>query len=222
MPNPEPRRGLQFVAGGGLVLLCCALSYRYLDRAAIDYFLGLDPLLVSIFHAVTQLGDSLYSLLLGVGIYLYCRLRQRTVGMRSSEVLARWRARGLFLVLAVASSGLLTDLLKFICGRARPAKLLTEDLYGFYFFETSSKMTSFPSGHSNTAAAVGLVLWYIWPRSWPLGLLLTGGVMLSRVVVLKHYPSDTLAGAYLALVTTFYLAQVFRRRYPAAFSSRST
>jgi undecaprenyl-diphosphatase len=131
-------------------------------------------------------------------------------------VLEYWKQRALFLIFAVARSGLLTDLLKFIFGRARPAKLLTENLYGFYLFETSSRMTSFPSGHSNTAATVALVLWYIWPKSWPLGLLLTAAVMLSRVVVLKHYPSDTLAGAYLAVVTTYYVFRFFQRRVPGA------
>jgi len=64
------------------------------------------------------------------------------------------------------------------------------------------------------------VLWYQWPKSWPLGLLLTAGVMLSRVVVLKHYPSDTLAGAYLAVVTSVYLYRFFSKRYPQIFVPR--
>ncbi len=214
MRNPDFSKGLQFTIAGGGVLLLCALSFFYLDRRAVDFFLAIDPQVVRIFHAITQLGDALYPLSLGVVIYLFCRLRQRLTP--HSAVLECWKQRALFLIFAVASSGLLTDLLKFIFGRARPAKLLTENLYGFYLFETSSRMTSFPSGHSNTAAAVALVLWYIWPKSWPLGLLLTAAVMLSRVVVLKHYPSDTLAGAYLAVVTTYYVFHFFQRRVPGA------
>ncbi len=217
MRNPEQPRGLQFVIGGVVVLLLCALSFFFFDRQAIGYFLASDPALVQIFHAVTQLGDALYPLLLAVGIYLYCYIRQRFMA-QVSAVFECWKQRALFLFFAVASSGLLIDLLKFLFGRARPTKLLTENLYGFYLFETSSRMTSFPSGHSNTAAAVGLVLWYLWPKSWPIGLLLAASVMLSRVVVLKHYPSDTLAGAYLAVVTTFYLARYFDRRFPATFN----
>lgn len=206
------------MAGTVFVLLLCTFSYLFFDRLAINYFLGADPSVVRIFHAITQLGDSLYPLVVGGGLYLFCRLRQGSVlSGEVAQILERWKQRGLFLFFAVASSGLLVDLLKFLFGRARPAKLLTENLYGFYLFETSSKMTSFPSGHSNTAVATALVLWYLWPKSWPLGLLLAGGVMLSRVVVLKHYPSDTLAGAYFAVVTTFYLYHFFRRRCPAAF-----
>jgi undecaprenyl-diphosphatase len=221
MPNPESHRGRLFLAGGVLVTLLCAYSYLDFDRTAISFFLGADPVLVSFFHGLTQLGDSLYALVLGAGLYLWGRFRLRgETAAAVRRTLERWQQRGLFLFVAVAGSGLLTDLIKFICGRARPAKLLTENLYGFYFFETSSKLTSFPSGHSNTAAAIALVCWYIWPKSWPLGLLFTAGVMLSRVAVLKHYPSDTLAGAYLAVVTTCYLYHLFQRRFPALFPLR--
>jgi undecaprenyl-diphosphatase len=218
MRNPESRRGLQFLLGGILILLLCTFSIWFFDRPAINFFLAADASEVRVFRFITQIGDSLYSLVLGAGLYLFCRFRQNFVANdRVIQTLERWKQRGLFLFLAVASSGLLVDLIKFLCGRARPTKLLTENLYGFYLFETSSRMTSFPSGHSNTAAAIGLVLWYLWPRSWPLGLLLAGSVMLSRVAVLKHYPSDTLAGAYIAVVTTFYLYQYFCRRSPAVF-----
>jgi len=200
------------------VLLLCALSYLYFDRMAVAYFLAADPLFVGIFRLVTQLGDALYPLLSGGLIYLVCRQRLRSKPSEALRLrLECWKQRGLFLFFAVASSGLLTDLIKFLLGRARPVKLLTENLYGFYLFETSAKLNSFPSGHSNTAAATALVLWYLWPKSWPLGLLLAGGVMFSRVVVLKHYPSDTLAGAYLAVVTTYYLYQYFKRRSPEIF-----
>ena len=212
MQNPEPCRGLQFTVGAILVLLLCALSFLYFDRLAMNYFLAADPDLVNVFRYMTLPGDALYPLLVGGLLYIFCRLRQRkTLSEEAAGVIERWKQRGLFLFLAVASSGLLVDLLKFLFGRARPAKLLTENLYGFSLFEFSSKMQSFPSGHSNTAMATALVLWYLWPKSWPLGLLLAGGVMLSRVVLLKHYPSDTLAGAYVAVVTTFYLYKFFCR-----------
>ncbi len=219
MQNPEPRRGLQFVVGLVLTLLICALSYLLFDRLAINYFLAADPSAINFFHHVTFLGDSLYSLLIGAGLYLFCRFRQQNIqDDLACLALERWKLRGLFLFSAVISSGLLVILFKYLCGRPRPIKLLTENLYDFSLFETSAKMLSFPSGHSNTAVAIALVLWYLWPKSWPIGLLLAGGVILSRVVLLKHYPSDALAGAYVAVVTTFYLHQFFRRRFPALFS----
>ena len=215
MQSPEVRRGLQFVIGAIFVLLLCALSFVSFDRPAALFFLAAEPNEIGIFRAVTLIGDALYPLLLAAGIYLACRLRQRFILKGgTTQLLERWKQRALFLFFAVASSGLLVDLVKVLCGRARPTKLIEENLYGFYLFETSSRMMSFPSGHSNTAAAAALVLWYIWPKSWPLGLMIAGGVMLSRVALLKHYPSDTLAGAYLALVTTYYLYRYFCRRFP--------
>lgn len=221
MQNNESRHGLKFIVGTVLVLLICALFFLELDRFISRHFLGLDPALSQMFHAITQGGDSLYPLALAVVVILLGSWQlRRLLPAKGIEFWQRWRARAVFLLLAVASSGLLTDVIKVLVGRPRPEKWLTENLYGFYLFETSSKMQSFPSGHSNTAAAIGLTLWYIWPKSWPLGLALAAGVMTSRVALLKHFPSDTLAGAWLAVVTTFYVYRYCRSKYPAAFPQK--
>lgn len=215
MPYPEPGRGRQLLWLGLLTLVACAICYLYLDRPVIRAVAALDPAVRRPFQLITQGGDSLYSLLPSGLLYVYCLWAQcRQPGEMRWELLERWKRRGQFMFIAVASSGLLVNLIKFVLGRARPFKLLHENLYGFHFFETSSKMTSFPSGHSNTAMAIALVLWYLWPKSWPLGFALALGVMSSRVMLTAHYPSDTLAGAYVAVVTTYYLALWFQRRYP--------
>jgi len=221
MQKNESRHGLKFIIGTVLVLLVCALLFLELDRLILSYFLALDPALSQIFNAITQAGDSLYPLVLAAAVILWSRWQlRRQLPVAKMQCWQRWRARAVFLFLAVASSGLLADLIKVLCGRPRPVKWLTENLYGFYLFETSAKMQSFPSGHSNTAAAIGLTLWYIWPKSWPLGLALTGAVITSRVVLLKHFPSDTLAGAWLAVVTTFYVYRYCRKKYPTAFAQK--
>lgn len=221
MQKTEPKRGLAFVIGTVMVLLSCALLFLQFDRRVLSSFLALEPPLSRIFYAITQAGDALYSLVPALAVILLGSWRlRRQLPPATRQFWQCWRARAIFLFWAVASSGLLTDLIKFLGGRPRPEKWLTENLYGFYLFETSAKMQSFPSGHSNTAAAIGLTLWYIWPKSWPLGLALTLAVMTSRVALLKHFPSDTLAGAWLAVVTTFYVYRYCRTRYPAAFAQK--
>lgn len=221
MQKTESQRGLAFVIGTVVILLSCALLFLQYDRTVLSNFLAIKPRLSQIFYVITQAGNAAYPLVLAVVLNLLGRWRlRRQLPGATKQFWQRWRARAIFLLLSVASSGLLTDLIKFLCGRPRPEKWLTENLYGFYLFETSAKMQSFPSGHSNTAAAMGLVLWYIWPKSWPLGLTLTLAVMTSRVALLKHFPSDTLAGAWLAVVTTYYLYRYCRAKYPAAFRQK--
>jgi membrane-associated phospholipid phosphatase len=218
MQNPEKK----LLLTGILVALLCTLSYFFFDRQAAHYFLSVDPEIIAIFRVTTEGGDSLYSLLVGGLAFLIGRNLLRGA---KTEKLRYWSERakvwGAFLFVSVATSGLLSNLFKVVLGRSRPIKMLTENLYGFHFFEFTPKMMSLPSGHSNTAAATALVLWYLWPKSWPLGLLLFGGVALSRVALIKHFPADTLAGAYLALVTTFYIYRYFKNRFPHCFAKKA-
>lgn len=218
MQNPEKKIWL----GGVLVLVSCTLSYFYFDRPAVHFFLAADPEAIKIFRLLTEGGDALYSLLVGGLAFLVGRKLLRGA---STDKVRYWSERakvwGLFLFVSVAASGLLCNIIKITLGRARPVKMLTENLYGFYFFEFSPKMMALPSGHSNTAVATALALWYLWPKSWPLGLLLAGSVMLSRVALIKHFPADTLAGAYLAVVTTYYIYHYFKRRYPHCFTRKA-
>lgn len=206
---------------GALVLILCTLSYFYFDRQASRYFLSVDPEIIGLLRIMTEGGDALYSLVIGGLAFLIGRNLLR--GARTDKMRycgERAKVWGLFLFVSVAASGLLSNIFKVVLGRPRPMKFLTENLYGFHFFEFAPKMMSLPSGHSNTAAVTALVLWYVWPKSWPLGLLLTAGVMVSRVGLIKHFPADTLAGAYLALVTTFYVFRYFKRRYPHCFPQK--
>ena len=219
--TPSPEKKLLLL--GLLTALICTLSYFYFDRAAIEYFLAVDPEIIAAFKLLTEGGDSLYSLLIGgLAFLIGQQLLRREIIEKTRYWAERAKIWGGFLFTSVALSGLCTNLIKMLLGRARPVKLLTENLYGFQFFQVEPKLTSFPSGHSDTAMATALVLWYLWPRSWPLGLLLAVGVMLSRVAVLKHFPSDTLAGAYLAVVTTYYIQRWFKRRYPQFFPASAT
>ena len=98
---------------------------------------------------------------------------------------------------AVAISWTVAEGAKYIFNRARP---LISDTEVAPLIKTPSS-SSFPSGHSATAAAGALTLSAIYPSFAP-ALVLSGFlVVLSRVYRGVHYPFDVLAGVLMGIVT---------------------
>ncbi|ABG03704.1 phosphoesterase, PA-phosphatase related [Rubrobacter xylanophilus DSM 9941] len=106
-------------------------------------------------------------------------------GMRVAHLVIPWGA--------VAVSWLVAEGAKYLFNRARPFIWDTEIAP---LVKTPSS-SSFPSGHSATAAAGAITLSALYPQLCPLfaaaGLL----VILSRVYLGVHFPLDVLAGALI-------------------------
>ena len=119
--------------------------------------------------------------------------------------------RHIFLLglLALIISGIACDILKVFFGRARPVMWWANNshIYGFHWFEFNFHATfwSFPSGHSTTAASFCAVLWLTVKRFRFIWILIAVGVFASRILLLAHYSSDTLAGGYLGWLTAYLL-----------------
>lgn len=180
-------------------LAICALSYFTLDRPVAVYCRGLDKSVRDVFRTVTYLGVSTWYMAASAAVFAFFRF------VRKREA---WSNRGLLVFLSVALSGIITDLIKFVLGRARPTLLFEKDWYGFYFFETKYAFLSFPSGHAATVAALAVALYFMFPRYgflYALGMLL---VMASRVVIGSHYPGDVIFGAYLGAITALAVGRV--------------
>lgn len=118
----------------------------------------------------------------------------------------------LFVLCAVAASGIAVNILKFLLGRYRPYELLTHQLYGFHFWTFKATYTSFPSGHAQVIWSVMTAFALLVPRSGILGYPLAALLAVSRVFAKKHYVSDVLMGAFMGFAITLMLYDGFRKR----------
>jgi len=98
---------------------------------------------------------------------------------------------------AVASSWIVAEITKHYFDRARPFMSDTEISP---LIKTPSS-SSFPSGHSATAASGAITLSATYPSFIPIFLLAGLLVALSRVYLGVHYPFDVLAGVSIGTVT---------------------
>jgi lipid A 4'-phosphatase len=114
-----------------------------------------------------------------------------------------------FIFASLVASGLIVDLLKVVCGRARPKLLFAAGTYDFGWLGLQADRWSFPSGHAATVAALMTALWCLWPRHLLFYVLFGTIVAASRIVTGAHYPSDVVMGAFIAIVTTRALAVPF-------------
>jgi undecaprenyl-diphosphatase len=195
LPEGFGRQALIALLLAGLVSVC----YLLVDRPAAFWARGLDPRVVFVFKKVTVLGSS--------GPYLAC-LAVLYPALRFYYRKRDAAQRALFVIAAIAVSGVTVDVLKAIVARWRPMALFAETPhYGFAFFKIGYRHNSFPSGHATTTMAVACALSLLYPRLRLLWFAAGAVVASSRVIVGAHFPGDVLAGAWFGVVITLALSR---------------
>lgn len=111
-------------------------------------------------------------------------------GLQWAKLLVPWAA--------VAGSWIFAEASKYAFNRARPH---ASDLQIAPLVKTPSS-SSFPSGHSATAAAGAISLSAAYPALTPAFAVCALAVMFSRAYLGVHYPSDIIAGAAIGVVVS--------------------
>jgi len=161
-----------------------ARRVRDLDRTLFRTLFGLKwAPLTAVMRAFTVAGTAgaLWGLLAAVAFLL--------TGFQPLHLLIPWAA--------VAASWTVAEGAKYLFDRARPFMWDTE----IAPLTKTPSSSSFPSGHSATAAAGALTLSVLYPPFAPALVLAGALVVLSRVYLGVHFPFDVLAGVIIGAVT---------------------
>ena len=116
-----------------------------------------------------------------------------------------------FIFASIAVSGIATNIVKILLGRARPHVVDNLSWPVFEPFATRGDFHSFPSGHGNTIFCIAIALSFFLPRLRIPLLIVAAALAFGRVLQFKHFVSDSVGGALLAALTTVWLRQVFAR-----------
>jgi undecaprenyl-diphosphatase len=123
----------------------------------------------------------------------------------------RWIAYAVAMAFSGAAAGIVAQIMKYAAGRTRP------ELWLGPFQHARAAATSFPSGHTVGAFALGGVLMLSSPsRTMRItAFLLSLSVAVSRVLAFRHWTSDVLASAAIGMI----LAAVMTRSVCAKAAS---
>ena len=105
-----------------------------------------------------------------------------------------------YLFFAVMVPLLAGEVIKWIVGRGRPFVGGKADVFNFVPFNGTEAHFSFPSAHSITAFALAFAVSALWPRARIAMFVYAVAIILTRLVLLAHHPSDVVAGAVIGVV----------------------
>lgn len=132
-------------------------------------------------------------------------------GLRRAQC-AALNERLSFVFLAVAVPNIAGEVLKGIIGRGRPFVGGTPDAFHFSPLTWSPQYASLPSAHAITAFSLAFAVAAVWPRTRYVMAAYAVLIILTRLVLLAHHPSDVIAGGMVGVVGAMVVRQWFAAR----------
>jgi membrane-associated phospholipid phosphatase len=164
----------------------------------------------AVFHALNNLPGFLFGpvwLVMQLGTWFAIG------GVALAALVLRQTRLALAFALAGATASLLSNVLKALIGRGRPAALLAE----VHTRGAVPTGNGFPSGHASVAFAVATVAW-LWLDGWVRWVLPCAAVIVgfARIYVGAHFPLDVVGGAALGTACGAAVSLALRPRPSAA------
>ena len=103
-------------------------------------------------------------------------------------------------IYSLSLAGILCNIFKYLFGVSRPKYFFLEGYERINFFNLEHKVSSFPSGHTQAAFTLAMLL-IIYLNRFTIYILLIAFLMaLSRIFMSMLFPRDLIAGAYLGSI----------------------
>jgi undecaprenyl-diphosphatase len=171
------------------------------------------PSVVGFFNAVTRWGESDWILIPSFVLLLLSAagaglMRERPLRPALLELTSLFG----FIFVGVGLPSLVSNLAKRVVGRGRPDVFDQVGSLAFHPFAGNFDFEGFPSGHTTTAFALAVVLGFLAPRWFWLGLVYAVSIAASRIIVGAHYPTDVMAGAILGTLGAYAVRNFFAVR----------
>jgi membrane-associated phospholipid phosphatase len=184
---PRSRAAIIFITIGAIVV---ALIWRFLDEPATAFAErvqsdGTEELI----RYLNRFGGGMNPAMV-IGFFVIAGFAYQS---------RRWVAYGIAMALSGALAGILVQLVKLTVGRSRP------ELWLGAFHHARTSASSFPSGHTVGAFALGGVLFLASPSRTMrvIALLLALAVGISRILAFRHWTSDVAASALIGTFAAF-------------------
>lgn len=184
-------------------LIMTVVSYYFWDIPMAVYCRDLNPDIKQIAEIITPWGVTTWYIVASTFLYLFFRLIFKN---KFFEI------KSLFVFLSLSATGIFITIVKWLAGRHRPIDFFHHGYFGFDGFGLGYELTSFPSGHAQTAFTLATALTILFPR-WGIPLFMAAvAVSASRVILTSHYLSDVIAGAGIGILFTMAVKYCFERK----------
>jgi membrane-associated phospholipid phosphatase len=203
------RQALLLTAIFGAAVL--ALMYA-LDAAGISLMPPRGTASLWPLRILTEFGKDTYVLCSLAGLLFALAIVAPRLRGTARSLWLNFGTRLQFLFLAVLTPVLVGELLKYCIGRGRPFVGGKADAFNFVPFSGGGAYASLPSGHAITAAALAFAVAALWPRTRVVMAGYAALILMTRLVLLAHHPSDVVAGALLGVVGVMLVRYWFAAR----------
>jgi len=203
------RHSLWLSAAGAALVIVLMLA---LDRTEIQMMPARGTPALWPIRILTDFGKDVNVLsVLGVALVVVALVAGGMHGKRRALLLG-FGTRLQYLFLSVAFSVSVTEILKYLIGRGRPFVGGKADPFNFIPLDGSGAYASLPSGHAVTAFALAVAVSALWPRLRLFIFTYAIVIVLTRLVLLAHHPSDVTAGALVGIVGAMAVRYWFAAR----------